>query len=184
MLNSKYDSWQGPAIIGCSTALEACPAAAQTYWVAYGQAMVAAAAALPPQHGAFIANCRAHCQTGTASAWNGTTVGGVAMGAAFKAWYDDTPGSHRHVEACPGNDGPCGADKCSNVTTCAAALAKYCPGEAGKLDSCLACLKEHPNQLFGGECTHSELSDFCGKTAPPCPKCPPPAFAGGGALEF
>lgn len=115
VLNSKYDSWQGPAIIGCSTALKACPAAAQTYWVEYGKAMAAAAAALPPQHGAFIANCRAHCQTGTARAWDGTTVAGVAMGAAFRAWYDEQPGNHRHVEACPGNDGACGADQCSGA---------------------------------------------------------------------
>jgi hypothetical protein len=27
VLNSKYDSWQGPAIIGCSEPVEACPPA-------------------------------------------------------------------------------------------------------------------------------------------------------------
>ena len=87
VLNSKYDSWQGPAIIGCSTALKSCPPAAIKYWVDYGANMSTAARALPPQHGVFIANCRAHCQTGTATAWNGTTVDGTAMGEAFKKWY-------------------------------------------------------------------------------------------------
>ena len=36
--------------------------------VEYGKNMTAAAAALPPQHGAFIANCRAHvCMYGSYS---------------------------------------------------------------------------------------------------------------------
>ena len=52
-------------------------------WNTYGETMAAAALALPPQHGAFIAHCRAHCQTGTASAWASTTVNGMAMGDAF-----------------------------------------------------------------------------------------------------
>ena len=123
VLNSKYDSWQGPAIIGCSTALEQCPAAAQAYWNTYGETMAAAALALPPQHGAFIANCRAHCQTGTASAWASTTVNGTAMGNAFKQWYFSGSGAgagagasgagpFRWVEGCTGNDGTCGADTC------------------------------------------------------------------------
>lgn len=86
--------------------------------------MVSAAMELPPQHGAFIANCRAHCQTGTAAAWNNTTVNGTAMGAAFVAWYkhtitSDVSSAHgsttdtfRWVEseaACDGNDGACPA---------------------------------------------------------------------------
>lgn len=57
---------------------------------------------------------------------------------------------------------------------CAAALTKYCPALNGKMDSCLACLNAHPAKFFNGACTHSELSDYCDKTAPPCPKCPPP----------
>lgn len=120
VLNSKYDSWQGPAIIGCSTALKSCPPAAIKYWVDYGANMSTAARALPPQHGVFIANCRAHCQTGTATAWNGTTVDGTAMGEAFKKWYfqmEDNSSyatqTSRWIEECPGNDGSCGADKCS-----------------------------------------------------------------------
>lgn len=57
---------------------------------------------------------------------------------------------------------------------CAAALAKYCPTLRAKKDSCLVCLSAHPAKFFDGACTHSELSDYCDKTAPPCPKCPPP----------
>jgi hypothetical protein len=82
--------------------------------------------ALPPQHGAFIANCRAHCQTGTDTAWHNTTVNGTSMGAAFRTWYQHAIGhndgehrrtsrqlelaSFRWVEsapACDGNDGSC-----------------------------------------------------------------------------
>lgn len=33
VLNSKYDSWQGPALIGCSTPIKNCTPAAQTFWI-------------------------------------------------------------------------------------------------------------------------------------------------------
>ena len=51
-------------------------------------------------------------------------------------------------------------------TECEDALRKYCFGEEGKKDTCLACLNAHPAKFFGGQCTHSELSDYCDKTAP------------------
>jgi hypothetical protein len=125
-VRSKYDSWQGPAIIGCSTPIKNCSATTQKFWVDYGKKMVTAAMTLPPQHGAFIANCRAHCQTGTAAAWTGTTVNGTTMGAAFVKWYKHAIGddsslaaasSFRWVEGepvCDGNDGSCAAmgNKC------------------------------------------------------------------------
>lgn len=57
---------------------------------------------------------------------------------------------------------------------CEAALNQYCPGLKAQKDTCLSCLNSHPNKFFDGACTHSELSDYCDKTAPPCPKCPPP----------
>ena len=99
--------------------------------------MVTAAMSLPPQHGAFIANCRAHCQTGTEQAWTGTTVNGTAMGAAFVEWYQHTvdgdqhtvdgtstsdsgveaASSYRWVEsepACDGNDGSCARSAVGN----------------------------------------------------------------------
>ena len=98
----------------------------QKFWVDYGKKMVTAAVALPSQHGVFIANCRAHCQTGTAAAWMGTTVNGTAMGAAFVKWYQHAIGDggssteeaaaatslFRWVESepvCDGNDGSCAA---------------------------------------------------------------------------
>lgn len=46
-----------------------------------------------------------------AGAWANTTVGGVAMGDAFKRWYFSTnpaAGGHRSIEDCTGNDGSCG----------------------------------------------------------------------------
>jgi hypothetical protein len=63
------------------------PIVANLFLRRYGQDMVAAAMSLPAQHGAFIANCRAHCQSGTPGAWTGTTVNGTAMGVAFVKWY-------------------------------------------------------------------------------------------------
>ena len=54
--------------------------------------------ALPEQHGGFLGNCPAHCQTGRAShghdpahrtpdPWEDTTINGTAMGKAFASWY-------------------------------------------------------------------------------------------------
>ena len=40
-------------------------------------------------HSAFVTNCPAHCQTGTASAWGQRTINGTVMGAGFASWYAD-----------------------------------------------------------------------------------------------
>jgi hypothetical protein len=78
-------------------------------------------------------------------------------------------------------------------TQCAAALAKYCPSVKAQKDTCLACLTDHQSTFFGGTCSHSELSDYCDKTAPPCPRCghwptpppaPPPGCPSGNALTM
>ncbi len=78
-------------------------------------------------------------------------------------------------------------------TQCAVALAKYCPGLKAQKDPCLACLTNHQDQFFDGACSHSELSDYCDKTAPPCPRCghwptpppsPPPGCPSGNALTI
>ena len=119
VLNSKYDSWQGPAIIGASGAIATCPADVQKYWVAYGQKMVDNALALPPQHGAFLSNCGAHCQTG-GTGWAGTTVNGTAMGSAFVQWYtahasgsfDATTDATKFKWAEQCDVMPCAPDKC------------------------------------------------------------------------
>lgn len=84
-LNSKYDTWQEKAIIGAPTTISGCNKTIQDYWVDYGHQMAGNASSLPAQHGAFITNCPAHCQTGT-SPWNGTVVGGVTMEDAFGQW--------------------------------------------------------------------------------------------------
>ena len=76
--------------------------------------MVAMLEALPPQHGVFVANCGAHCQTGTAEAWTGRQIDGVAMGKAFTDWYEDSSrasNEHKHIEKCDGGKA-CPGDKC------------------------------------------------------------------------
>jgi hypothetical protein len=110
VLNSKYDTWQGGGIIGagkCGHNISSCSAALQTFWAGYGNRMVSILQSLPPQHGGFLSNCQAHCQTGGCS-WaghqangpvhpscnpnpqNGLTVDGVPMGEAFISWYNAT----------------------------------------------------------------------------------------------
>ena len=55
------------------------------FWIDYGHKMVAMLEALPPQHGAFVMNCNAHCQTGTAAAWGGHEIKGISMSQAVSA---------------------------------------------------------------------------------------------------
>ena len=108
VLNSKYDTWQGGGIIGagaCASNITNCSAALQAFWAGYGRRMVSALQSLPPQHGGFLSNCQAHCQTGSCS-WaghqagmaahpscgpypkTGLTVDGMQMGQAFTTWYN------------------------------------------------------------------------------------------------
>ena len=78
-------------------------------------------------------------------------------------------------------------------TQCTAALAKYCPSLKAQKDACLACLSAHQAKFFDGACSHSELSDYCDKKAPACPRCghwptpppaPPPGCPSGNALTM
>lgn len=89
VLNSKFDTWQQKAIIGVNCTVTKCPKSEQDFWAAYGKKMVGLLESMPAQHGAFVTNCPAHCQTGTASAWGKRTINGTVMGAAFGAWYAD-----------------------------------------------------------------------------------------------
>ena len=134
MINSKYDTWQAGAIIGagqCGNHISNCSTAIKNFWIAYGVKMVQTLVGLPVQHGGFLSNCQAHCQTGN---WGGNaTIDGTMMGTAFVDWYNDTmavlgggdtsvaadmavrnSGSnatdHRHYETC--EIGRCGADRC------------------------------------------------------------------------
>ena len=70
----------------------------QAYWLRYAADMVSNFSALPPQHGGFLGNCPAHCQTGRANhghdpahrnadPWNGTTINSTSIGEAFGQWY-------------------------------------------------------------------------------------------------
>lgn len=96
VLNSKYDTWQGGAIIGANTSIDKLPAKVRDFWVGYGHQMVADVTALPARHGAFISNCQEHCQTGKAGAhskgeaWMETTINGTTMASAFVQWYNAT----------------------------------------------------------------------------------------------
>lgn len=102
VVNSKYDTWQEKSILGLDTT--ACPATVSregvitlctpahadmaAFWVAYGDALTAALAALPPRFGAFITNCPAHCETG--NGWGNPSTGAVAtLGQAVAAWYPE-----------------------------------------------------------------------------------------------
>lgn len=85
----------------------------QSFWAAYSDIMVSKAQALPAQHGVFLGNCPAHCQTGISS-WEATTIDGIAMGNAFSEWYaarvagDNKP--YRYIATC--DIKPCGTDTC------------------------------------------------------------------------
>ena len=129
VLNSKYDTWQAGGIIGagsCGKNISNCSAKIQTFWGGYGQRMVSILQALPPQHGGFLSNCQAHCQTESAGAWTSRTVDGMPMGEAVAGWYNatmlaagagavragnHTAASHRYYEAC--DIRPCGTDRCN-----------------------------------------------------------------------
>ena len=132
VLNSKYDTWQAGGIIGagtCGNKISSCPAAIQTFWKAYGMKMVDTLKSLPSQHGGFLSNCQAHCQSGS-GAWHDSTIDGTSMGAAFSSWYNATmarldgrgvaselqasnssAATHRYYEACDSVT-TCGTDKC------------------------------------------------------------------------
>jgi hypothetical protein len=92
VLNSKYDTWQAGGIIGagkCGNNITSCSLPIQKFWAGYGNRMVAILKGLPPQHGGFLSNCQAHCQTGSGG-WSSTTVDGTSMGDAFLGWHSST----------------------------------------------------------------------------------------------
>ena len=63
-LMARYDSWQQGAIIGANDTITNVNKSVREFWVNYGHEMVSNISALPSQHGAFVSNCPAHCQTG------------------------------------------------------------------------------------------------------------------------
>jgi len=126
VVNSKYGTWQEKAIIGANGTITSptIGAATKAFWVGYGNTMVKMLEVLPAQHGYFVSNCPAHCQTGTASSWTGMSIDGTIMGEAFVAWHQahstaaaasssmlaPTASSTRVVERC--NVTTCGSDVC------------------------------------------------------------------------
>jgi hypothetical protein len=119
VLNSKYDTWQGGAIIGINTTIDNLTKSERAFWVDYGRQMVSDLDALPLRHGAFVSNCQAHCQTGkshhqTGIPWTATTINGTTMAAAFLEWYKATvTGMNppaRRIERCDVDS--CGSDVC------------------------------------------------------------------------
>ena len=101
VVNSRFDVWQAVAVLGLNAtdcpgtvnastgAITLCQpghAAEEAFWGAYGDAMSAALAALPPRHGAFFTNCPTHCQTGIGWAYP-STAGGLTLGQAVAAWW-------------------------------------------------------------------------------------------------
>jgi hypothetical protein len=129
ILQSKYDTWQGPAIIGANASIANVSSAVKRFWVAYGQQMVELLDALPAQHGSFLTNCPQHCQSGcchqgccqgarASGDWGGTTINSTAMGDAFASWYTAQIAGHppitpqRWIERCDVTS--CGADSCGS----------------------------------------------------------------------
>ncbi len=101
VLNSKFDTWQASAIVGAPSpdVITQENRTVQQFWLQYAAAMVSNFSALPPQHGGFLTNCPAHCQSGrathghdpahrTADPWNLTTINSISLGTAFKLWYE------------------------------------------------------------------------------------------------
>eukprot|EP00665_Eupelagonemidae_sp_cell47_P009104 gene9104-4137_t len=85
-LGSRFDVWQGDEIIGANTTIGGdLSRPVLEFWEAYAARMAVMVAALPGAQSAFLTNCPAHCQTGSAfkdpwsrGAWDGTTLGGTA----------------------------------------------------------------------------------------------------------
>jgi hypothetical protein len=117
---------QEKAIVGVSCEIGKCTNDTQeAFWVSYGKDMVAKAQALPPQHGAFLTNCPAHCQTGTGGDWGKRSVGGTPLGVAVATWFNQTMSKMAEAEATREGDisiaprwiatcdeKPCGGDVC------------------------------------------------------------------------
>merc|ERR1711862_37781 len=94
ILNSKYDTWQQPNVLGVHCTPPNCvDADIEALWVDYGRLMVSKLNELPARHGAFVSNCPEHCQLGSSEAWTGTTVCVSStrcdsMRDAFVHWYN------------------------------------------------------------------------------------------------
>ena len=101
--NSKYDTWQERGVLGLNTtectshvALDGTVTlcngtspdarAQEKFWLAYGDAMVAALNDVSKRHAAFLVNCPTHCQSDP-TGWRHPAFPGTQLGAAVKQWY-------------------------------------------------------------------------------------------------
>ena len=101
VVQSRYDTWAEISTMGLPTSQ--CPGsvaangsitlclpqypAQEAFWMAYGEVLGNAAAALPPRHGVFLTNCPMHCQTGVG--WGDPSNGGdtPTLGQAVDIWW-------------------------------------------------------------------------------------------------
>jgi hypothetical protein len=102
--NSRYDTWQERGVLGLNTTecashvatdgtvtlcngTGADARAQQQFWLAYGDAMVAALRdpKLSKRHAAFLVNCPTHCQSDP-TGWRHPAFPGTQLGAAVKQW--------------------------------------------------------------------------------------------------
>lgn len=101
VVNSVFDTWAEISTMGLPTSQ--CPGsvaangtitlclpqfpAQEAFWLAFGEVLRSAAAALPPRHGVFLTNCPAHCQTG--SGWADPSNGGdtPSLGEVVDLWW-------------------------------------------------------------------------------------------------
>ena len=108
--NSKHDTWQARGVLslnvtecpgtvdgtGHITYCHSTPAEAVAqgkFWVAYGEAMSAAALQLDKRHAAYLTNCPHHCQTG-GPGWRQPAFPGTRLDVAVKQWY---PAALAHI---------------------------------------------------------------------------------------
>jgi len=93
-IGSKWDLWQGCAIIGANGTIGDVAPPVREYWLRYGQEMQRALEELPASSAFFVTGCVAHCQTGSArtdpwsrGAYNGTSINETLIESSVGAWY-------------------------------------------------------------------------------------------------
>ena len=103
--DSKYDTWQARGVLGldCTSLVNATDGtvtlcdgtspearAQEQFWIAYGDAVVAAlqdpTTLISKRHAAFLVNCPTHCQSDPRG-WRHPAFPGTRLGAAVRQWY-------------------------------------------------------------------------------------------------
>lgn len=116
VLNSKYDTWQESSIIGLKCIITDCTLVQQSFWVDYGHLLTIEAQKLPSQHGVFLTNCPAHCQSGISN-FVIASIDGTSISNAVVTWYQ----SHNPSKKSGASSNPSGASVASQykfIETC------------------------------------------------------------------